>query len=99
LILVAGNRPAAARQATTPRPAHGWTLNPAYAAVDGDREFELRFPSAFYAEEFADSRRYLPDRVRLPQGWADLAAADRDDGRVAELVARHVLLDLPERYL
>jgi hypothetical protein len=75
------------------------TLNPLYVPVDGTRRVELRFPSAFYAEEFADARKYLPDEVELPADWTALCRAGAPDGRASELVSRYVLLDLPRRYL
>jgi SAM-dependent methyltransferase/uncharacterized protein YbaR (Trm112 family) len=75
------------------------TLNPLYVPVDGTRRVELRFPSPFYAEEFADARKYLPDQIELPADWTARGRAGAPDGRMSELASRHVLLDLPERYL
>ena len=55
-------------------------------------------PSAFYVEEFAESPWCLPERVRLPQGSQGATAANTENDGVAALVARRVLLDLPQRY-
>jgi hypothetical protein len=98
LMLVAGDLPRGRPQPTAGRHAR-WGVNPLYTSADDPLDLQLRFPSDFYAEEFADCRRYLPERVRLPRNWQDAANAVDPDGRTAELIARHVLLDLPERYL
>jgi uncharacterized protein YbaR (Trm112 family) len=61
-------------------------------------ELTLKFPTAEYEEEFADCRRYLPDKVTVdadltrPFGPADVGA------RYEELRRRRVLLDVPARY-
>jgi ubiquinone/menaquinone biosynthesis C-methylase UbiE/uncharacterized protein YbaR (Trm112 family) len=100
LILLAGQqrRPNAAERGPLQRPSN-LKLNPLYVPVDGSAQYELRFPSEFYAEEFADCRRYLPDRVELPKDWDEHWRTGAPDARTAELISRHVLLDLPEGYL
>jgi uncharacterized protein YbaR (Trm112 family) len=76
-------------------------LNPLYVPVEGSRTVRLRLPTEYYAEEFGACRRYLPDEVELPDGWADRCRRGDygDDQRIIELLGRHVLLDLPENYL
>lgn len=98
LVLTAG---VASRKSAAParRRPENPRLNPLYAPVDGLRRVRLQFPSDFYAEEFAACRRYLPDEVELPEGWAERCRRGELDERIMELVGQHVLLDLPENYL
>jgi uncharacterized protein YbaR (Trm112 family)/SAM-dependent methyltransferase len=81
------------------RPPVNPAVNPLFEAVDGSPVRELRFPSEFYAQEFAECRRYLPERVELSQDVLERWKSGAWDAEIRELVARRVLLDLPERYL
>jgi hypothetical protein len=91
LVLIAG---AGSRDGASMRPfkapsSSDLSLNPLYVRTNCSGAYELQFPSEFYAEEFADCRRYLPDRVEL---------TTTAEG-IMELASRHVLLELPARYL
>ena len=67
-------------------------LNPLYAATrDGEwLNLRLRFPSAGYAKEYAACKLYLAEELTV-------SMADIERG-APELVARRVLLDLPEGF-
>jgi SAM-dependent methyltransferase len=94
--VASGKSPAPAARRRRPQTLR---LNPLYTPVDGSRTVRLHFPSAFYAEEFGACRRYLPDEVELPEGWAERCQRGEYDERISELFERHVLLELPEDYL
>lgn len=83
-----------------PRAAHGeYRLNPLYQVeVRGDElALHLQFPSEDYAEEFGACRRYLPEDLVIPRD-ALTSLAGGDPARLADLVRRRVLLDLPKHY-
>jgi SAM-dependent methyltransferase/uncharacterized protein YbaR (Trm112 family) len=83
-------------QAVMRRPA----LNPLYQRVnETENTWALQFPSPEYAEEFDACRRYLPERVTLPD--AQIESLKRGDVTqdLRELAQRRVVLDLPENYL
>jgi uncharacterized protein YbaR (Trm112 family) len=65
---------------------------------EGRLRLRLRFPSDDYADEYAASRRYLPDQVMLEA--ADVAALQegRPTATLKELMRRRVVVDLPLRY-
>ncbi len=65
---------------------------------EGERlRLRLQFPSEDYADEYAASRRYLPDQVVLePADVAALGAGQPTPG-IRELMRRRVIVDLPER--
>lgn len=78
-------------------------LNPLYTIEerrDCLEEFQLRrtFPSAFYIEDHAQSKEYLPEAVSVhSQVLADLAHGKRTP-EVQRLIEQFVVLGMPERY-
>jgi uncharacterized protein YbaR (Trm112 family)/SAM-dependent methyltransferase len=86
----------------TPRGGGGTarTLNPLYARDPADSApvWRLRFPSPEYEREFAACRRYLPERVTLPEADLEALRGGRLDGRLLEYAERFVLLELPAGY-
>lgn len=87
--------------AAATRKAGRLTINPLYAIEsEGARQVLTRhFPSAFYEEEFAAAKRYLPERVELTAEQLEKLAAGTLDGGLEDLARRRVLLELPESYL
>ena len=86
-------QPNAAREPTANGHVEGVLgLNPLYAATrDGEwLNLRLRFPSAGYAKEYAACKLYLAEELTV-------SMADIERG-APELVARRVLLDLPEGF-
>jgi SAM-dependent methyltransferase/uncharacterized protein YbaR (Trm112 family) len=84
--------------AETPRHV---VLNPLYRREESSlgNEWKLEYPSAAYAEEFADCRRYLPGRLALTEGQLrDLERGEITEA-TRELARRRVVLDVPENYL
>jgi uncharacterized protein YbaR (Trm112 family) len=84
-----------------PASARGeFRLNPLYAAEpDGDAvRLRLRFPSDDYEQEYGACRRYLPDEVAVTSAELGTLPAAALSGRLADLAARRVILDLPKRY-
>ena len=77
-----------------------YRLNPLYAAEsDGDEmRLRLRFPSDDYEQEYAASRRYLPDELTVPRAALAMLPGDVVPPALAELVRRRVILRLPGRY-
>ena len=75
-------------------------LNPLYQPEpDGSRvRLKLRFPDEEYAQEYAASRRYLPEEISIERGLLDLLPAEVVPPALVELVERRVILDLPLRY-
>jgi SAM-dependent methyltransferase len=77
-------------------------INPLYVRERPDHRGWVRlkraFPSAFYEEENQECKAYLPQTARLsPQMLIDLAANKRSL-EIEPLLARCVLLGMPERY-
>jgi SAM-dependent methyltransferase len=77
-------------------------LNPLYAAEerDGSGTVHLRrtFPSAFYEDEHAECRDYLPETVAVPRDvWTKLQEGKRASG-LEGLIEQCVALGMPERY-
>lgn len=58
-----------------------------------------QFPSREYEEEFADCKRYLPERVELRESTLRKLKARQPSRALSRLAERYVLLDLPEGYL
>ena len=105
LLLAAGGREpvhAAVSQGKAPAlPAGGWRFNPLYRqepAGDAVR-LTLQFPSADYAEEFGGGRRYLPVEACVSPATVAAMRGGPGTAELDELVARRVVLDLPEHYL
>ena len=77
-----------------------WRISPLYElTVDGDEvRGTLRFPDADYEYEYGTCRAYLPNDVTVAR--ADLDALNRGDSvpAVADLVRRHVIVELPKKY-
>jgi SAM-dependent methyltransferase len=78
-------------------------LNPLYQVEDGPNpvdcvELRRTFPSAFYIEDHAQAKGYLPERLRVEsQVLADLANGERTP-EVERLVDQFVALGMPDRY-
>jgi hypothetical protein len=75
-------------------------VNPLYLAErDGDRvKLRLHFPSDDYADEYGACRRYLPEQVSLPRAALAALSSGRAPEETADLVRRHVIVDLPKLY-
>ena len=58
----------------------------------------LTFPTPEYAEEFAESRRYLPDSLTVRANLTGLITPSIVGSDYAELRRRRVLLDAPRHY-
>jgi len=85
----------------TPRAARGeFRLNPLYAAEpsDGAIRLRLRFPSDDYEQEYGACRRYLDEEAAVARAELDALPAATVSGRLADLAARRIILDLPKRY-
>jgi uncharacterized protein YbaR (Trm112 family) len=89
------------RQVALPNRAAGeFRLNPLYER-DGDAgpdRYRLQFPDEEYAQEYAASRRYLPDIVTLERAVVERLPAPILPPALEELASRRVILDLPLRY-
>ncbi len=103
LTVIASRHPGvfASHALQTPRPPRGrLRVSPLYATepAAGGLRLTLRFPSDDYADEYAASRRYLPEEVRLSA--ADVAALDagQPNDAIKELMRRRVVVDLPHNY-
>ena len=78
-------------------------LNPLYRidkAIDSRADVQLRrtYPSAFYLDDHAQSKDYLPETVKVhPRVLADLAEDHRTPD-VQRLIDQFVALGMPERY-
>lgn len=77
-------------------------MNPLYVVEDRDRlgnvRLHRRFPSAFYEEEHAECRDYLPETVEVPRDlWANLADGKRGP-EVERLIEQCVVMGMPKRY-
>jgi hypothetical protein len=103
LVLLAAGRPDVFRAhplSAADRPLGELRVNPLYVAeAAGDFvRLQLRFPTAHYEEEFGACRAYLPDTVLVRRDSLDALATGRVSADLAELVRRHVVLDLPRNY-
>ena len=78
-------------------------LNPLYVTEErrdsfGGVQLRRTFPSAFYMEDHAQCRDYLPEVVNVPsQVIADLAHGKRTP-EMERLIEQFVVLDMPDRY-
>ena len=104
LTLVASRRDGMRRRLPAPAPAGVagvLAANPLYRVQvrDGRSVLTLRFPTPEYEAEFADCRRYLPDRVAVDADLSGPIDPRQLGPRYAELRRRRVLLDVPRRYL
>ena len=77
-------------------------LNPLYIEEKRDslEEIQLRrtFPSAFYIEEHAQAKDYLPETVKvLPHVLADLAHSKRTP-EIEALIEKFIVLGVPDRF-
>jgi SAM-dependent methyltransferase len=78
-------------------------INPLYVQETADHDGWVRlrrtFPSAFYEEENEGCKAYLPETAELsPPMRIDLAANQLSSG-IEQLLARCVVLGMPQRYL
>lgn len=85
----------------TPTSSGGdWRVSPLYElTTDGDHVHgTLRFPNEDYEYEYGTCRAYLPNEVTVAR--ADLDALNRGEmaPAIADLVRRHVIVELPKRY-
>lgn len=77
------------------------SLNPLYRAesLNGTVRLHRVFPSEFYEKENHDCKDYLPETVDVsPRVWEALRQGV-SSGRMDDLIACCVALDMPERYL
>ena len=104
LTLVASTEPAVFAPQALDAPslqARGeFRINPLYTVTaNGDAlDLRLQFPSDDYADEYGACRRYLPEQVTLPRSATTALASGRAPDALADLVRRHVIVDLPNRY-
>jgi SAM-dependent methyltransferase/uncharacterized protein YbaR (Trm112 family) len=83
--------------------AEGWLgINPLYTAEQPDAVGNVRlrrtFPSAFYEEDHAECKDYLPERVTVPMSvWTNLIAGKRVPA-MEGLIEQCVVLGMPPRY-
>jgi SAM-dependent methyltransferase/uncharacterized protein YbaR (Trm112 family) len=75
-------------------------INPLYILDESGAAAFLRrqFPSASYEAEFEVCKRYLPERVQLPEGALEAVRAGRWDDVLKDLSECFIILDLPRRY-
>jgi SAM-dependent methyltransferase len=77
-------------------------LNPLY--VEEGREdggtiyLRRRFPSAFYEEEHAECKEYLPERVEVPLDVLAALASGRRTPAMERLIEQCVVVGMPEHY-
>ena len=71
-------------------------LNPLLGSRDGCAN--PLWPSPCFAAEYAPQAGYLGGSMPSPQQIASAANGRRDDGEIAELARRRVLVDVPERW-
>lgn len=103
LTIVASRRPDVFTRHTldprreTPGRLH---INPLYCVETDppDTRLTLAFPSADYEQEYADCRRYLPGQVTLGRPALD-AIARSDASALTDLIARRIVLCLPDRWV
>ncbi|MEZ5285696.1 MAG: hypothetical protein R2712_12995 [Vicinamibacterales bacterium] len=103
LTLIASGDPDIFRRSPLPAlppPAGVLAVNPLYAIepTDAGVALTLRFPTDEYAEEFAESRRYLADRVEIPGLRGPRIPADAAIPGLDDLRRRRIVLDVPDRY-
>jgi SAM-dependent methyltransferase len=78
-------------------------LNPLYTIGerrDGVEEVQLQrtFPSAFYMEDHAQSREYLPETVKAHSQVLDDLACGKRTAEMERLIEQFVVLGMPDRY-
>ena len=103
LTLVASREPHvfARHRVTLPLEAAGeFRINPLYAAAaEGSNvRLTLRFPSRDYEEEYAASRRYLPEQAVVDGAALGALPSRTLPLALAEFARQRVIVDLPERY-
>jgi uncharacterized protein YbaR (Trm112 family) len=103
LTLVASADPAvyAVHPVTAPLGVGGvFRINPLYHVEErlGELHLTLQFPDSAYEDEYGSCRRYLPDTTVVPA--ADFRALQESGvtTTLADLVARRVIVQLPDRY-
>jgi uncharacterized protein YbaR (Trm112 family) len=95
LIVVASTSGLKAASTDLPAADGVLALNPLYERT-GDAMWELRFPSDFYADEYAACSTYLPATLELDP---DLLDRPRHDPVIQDLLRKRVLLDVPPQYV
>ena len=85
----------------TPTSSGGdWRVSPLYElTTDGDHvRGTLRFPDSDYEYEYGTCRAYLPNDVTVAH--ADLDALNQGEmvPAIADLIRRHVIVELPKKY-
>ena len=75
-------------------------VNPLYRVErsGADSLLTLAFPTPEYEEEFQESRRYLPDSIKLPIDASSAISPQALGQEYAELRRRRVVIDAPRRY-
>ncbi len=100
-IVAAGRQDVFAKHTLAPMPDRGRLhINPMYRISrngDGAR-LTLTFPDAEYEEEYAAIHGYLPSELTVPRATLDAIERD-DDTALRDLIARRVVLRLPERWV
>jgi len=71
-------------------------INPLYVS-EGAR-WRLQFPSDDYEQEYGACRQYLPEEIALDPSVNESMAAGQVSPKIADLVRRKVIVDLPKRY-
>lgn len=76
-------------------------INPLYVSEeDGDRvRLRLRFPSEDYEQEYEASRQYLPTEAVIDRAALAALGTARLPPGLDVLARRHVIVDLPKRYV
>ena len=75
-------------------------MNPLYEVSTGEGmvRLRLRFPSTDYADEYQACREYLPDEMTIHPQALERLERYGDASGMDELVARRIIVDLPEQY-
>jgi SAM-dependent methyltransferase len=103
-FVVAPRDPGMYREYTVPSPGTvcgELRISPLYDVVmsDGNAALTLRYPSQDYEEEYAASRTYLPDTIRIGHDTLMAMRDKRLTADVEDLIRRRVVVDLPPNYL
>jgi uncharacterized protein YbaR (Trm112 family) len=104
LTIVASRHPGVYLPHVLQRPSRStgeYRINPLYAvARDGDRlRLTLTFPDKDYEDEYGACRAYLPEHLDIDAGAMDqVRAGGSVPRRLAELIERRVIVELPKNY-
>jgi len=106
LSVVASHQPEVFREAGAveewPHAEGRLTFNPLYGAegpdVSGHVQLHLRMPSPWFEQEDGDCRRYLPETIALKPEVVREVAEGRRTKEVEDLLAKCIVVGLPERF-